>query len=150
MVLDKQLEEFDYSDSQGATSCIVLITESKIYCANAGDSRAILVREKAGAIALSKDHKPNVAQELNRIEAAGHSVCMERVDGNLALSRALGDYSFKQNEGKKPEEQAVTAFPDLKEVDRSASDHMIVVACDGIWDCVTNEECADKLNKSLK
>ena len=73
----------------------MLITESKIYCANAGDSRAILVREKAGAIALSKDHKPNLQQEQQRIEAAGHSVSMERVDGSLALSRALGDYSFK-------------------------------------------------------
>jgi len=47
---------------------------------------------------------------------------MDRVDGSLALSRAFGDYSFKQNEEKKPEEQAVTAFPDIKEVDRSPSD----------------------------
>lgn len=44
----------------------------------------------------------------------------------------------------------MTAFPDVKEVDRSELDDMVVVACDGIWDCVTNDECATKINKSLK
>lgn len=60
MVLDKQIEEFDYSDSQGSTSCVVLITDKSIFCANSGDSRAILVRENNATVALSKDHKPNV------------------------------------------------------------------------------------------
>jgi len=67
MVLDKQVEGYDFSDSQGCTACVVLITETKIYCANSGDSRSILVRGKAGAIALSKDHKPSLPQELQRI-----------------------------------------------------------------------------------
>ena len=44
----------------------------------------------------------------------------------------------------------MTAFPDVKEVDRSELDDMVVVACDGIWDCVSNDECATKINKSLK
>lgn len=75
---------------------------------------------------------------------------MDRVDGSLALSRAFGDYNFKENTEKKPEEQAVTAFPDVKEVERGQKDQMVVVACDGIWDCVSNDECAKKINKTMK
>ena len=59
MQLDKDLNEYDYSDSEGSTSCVVLITPDKIYCANAGDSRAALSQSAAtNTIALSQDHKP--------------------------------------------------------------------------------------------
>lgn len=75
---------------------------------------------------------------------------MDRVDGQLALSRAFGDYCFKQNKEKEPKEQAVTAFPDLIELERKGTEDLIVVACDGIWDCVSNEECASRLNASVK
>lgn len=40
-----------------------------------------------------------------------------------------------------PDNQAVTAKPDIKTVKRSKDDEFIVNACDGIWDCLTNEEC---------
>lgn len=64
---------------------------------------------------------------------------MERVDGELALSRAFGDHQFKDRNNMKPEEQAVTAFPDVSVKVRNAADEFVIVACDGIWDCVTNE-----------
>ncbi len=49
------------------------------------------------AVALSEDHKPDNESERKRIEAAGGSVSENRVNGNLALSRALGDFEYKQN-----------------------------------------------------
>ena len=47
----------DLGMDAGATSCVVLITENKIICANSGDSRAVLCKGSV-AIALSEDHKP--------------------------------------------------------------------------------------------
>lgn len=77
------------------------------YQANAGDSRAIA--SVNGAVEqLSFDHKPNNYQEMSRIIAAGGWVECNRVNGNLALSRALGDFIFKKNENKCSEEQVVT------------------------------------------
>ena len=69
----------------------MLITDSTIFCANAGDSRAVLAKSN-GVVALSDDHKPDNAGELKRIEKADHTVEDSRVDGNLALSRAFGDF----------------------------------------------------------
>ena len=72
-----------------------------------GDSRAIA--SVGGCLeVLSFDHKPNNKTEVDRITAAGGWVEFNRVNGNLALSRALGDFIFKRNEEKTPEEQVVT------------------------------------------
>ena len=53
--------------------------------------------------------------------------------GNLALSRALGDYEFKNNPSLPPEEQIVTCNPELIEIKHVAENEFIVVACDGIF-----------------
>ena len=78
----------------GTTACVVLITPKQIYCSNAGDSRGVLCRD-GKAIELSYDHKPQNPGETARINAATHSVEDDRVDGNLALSRAFGDFQYK-------------------------------------------------------
>lgn len=91
----------------GSTAVTVLIRDSKLYCANAGDSRGIASR-RGQLITLSNDHKPNNPEEMERIYNAGGWVEFNRVNGNLALSRALGDYLFKRNETFPPEKQIVT------------------------------------------
>lgn len=104
-----------------------------------GDSRAI-ASVRGSVQQLSFDHKPNNEGETRRIVAAGGWVEFNRVNGNLALSRALGDFVFKKNEKKRAEEQIVTALPDV-EVRELTDDHeFIVIACDGIWDVLSNEE----------
>jgi len=72
-----------------------LIANDSIYCANAGDSRAIIGTKKGEVIELSHDHKPDDICEKRRIQAAGGNVSGGRVDGSLAVSRALGDWEFK-------------------------------------------------------
>lgn len=89
---------------------------------------------------LSHDHKPNNENELKRIYEGGGFVEYNRVNGNLALSRALGDFVFKRNSEKIPEEQIVTAFPDIEEREIGADWEFAVLACDGIWDVMRNEE----------
>ena len=69
--------------------------------------------------------------ERARICAAGGFVDFGRVNGNLALSRAIGDFEFKKSPELSPEQQIVTAFPDVVVHDISSDDEFVVVACDG-------------------
>jgi len=75
---------------------VILLTSSHIYCANAGDSRSVMSKSKK-AVGLSEDHKPLNKIESDRIYKANHFVIKysNRVDGNLALSRAFGDFKYK-------------------------------------------------------
>jgi len=70
---------------------------------NAGDSRGVLARTDS-VVALSEDHKPDNTIEIRRIESAQHYVEDSRVDGNLALSRAFGDFQYKDQAGLKAED----------------------------------------------
>ena len=63
---------------------------------------------------MSKDHKPDDTKELERIQRSGGFVEDGRVNGMLALSRALGDFEYKGNSALQPSDQAVSAFPDVK------------------------------------
>ena len=69
--------------------------------------------------------------ERNRINAAGGFVDFGRVNGNLALSRAIGDFEFKKSAELSPEAQIVTAFPDVEVHDLTDDDEFLVLACDG-------------------
>jgi serine/threonine protein phosphatase PrpC len=73
---------------------MVLITPNEIYCANAGDSRTVMC-EHGKTVELSKDHKPDLPSERTRILKAGGEVVDGRVNGMLALSRAIGDFDYK-------------------------------------------------------
>lgn len=148
LALDAQVKKEDYANDTGTTSCVVFFTKTHIFCANAGDSRAVL-NNNDKAIALSEDHKPDNTLELKRIQAADHFVEDSRVDGNLALSRAFGDFQYKDRDEKSAQDQAVTCFPDITKRERSAGDKFIILACDGIWDCLSNEQCIESLNKKI-
>lgn len=69
--------------------------------------------------------------EKARITAAGGFVDFGRVNGNLALSRAIGDFEFKKSADLAPEQQIVTAYPDVVVHDLAEDDEFLVVACDG-------------------
>jgi serine/threonine protein phosphatase PrpC len=100
-------------DGKGCTAVVVLLREHEMFCSNAGDSRAVLA-VKGRAQDLSEDHKPALDREKARILKAGSTITPEgRVDGNLNLSRAMGDLRYKKNKDLKPEEHPVTAFPEI-------------------------------------
>ena len=82
-------------DSIGCTANVILFDNMKrIHVANAGDSRCVMGRAGT-AVALSFDHKPENEEERKRIEKAGSTITEGRVDGNLNLSRSLGDLKYK-------------------------------------------------------
>ena len=87
---------------------------------------------KGRAKPLSFDHKPQNEGEKARICAAGGFVDFGRVNGNLALSRAIGDFEFKKSADLPPEQQIVTAFPEVTVHETTDDDEFLVIACDGI------------------
>ena len=128
----------------GCTAVVCMLRGSELFVANAGDSRAVLCR--AGeALALSVDHKPALESEINRIKAAGGFITDQgRVNGNLNLTRSIGDLRYKLDESLPPKAQIITAEPDIFRYDLDrAKDEFVIVACDGIWDCMTNQEAVD-------
>jgi serine/threonine protein phosphatase PrpC len=133
----------------GTTACILCIKEKKLFFANAGDSRSVLCKN-GEAIAMSIDHKPEISSELKRIEKAGGWVSDGRVLGNLNLSRGLGDSEYKIDEKLKPEEQIISAFPDIKVENLNSDCDFCVIACDGIWDCKSNQEVCDFFKEKFK
>ena len=95
--------------------------------ANAGDSRAVLCRNKH-ALALTSDHKPELEEEMSRILSAGGIVVNGRVDGVLSLSRAIGDFRFKDKKNLPPSKQKVCCDPDVREftLDKETDDFMVI------------------------
>ncbi len=126
----------------GCTANVLVIQDKKMYFANAGDSRSVICK-KGQAIAMSVDHKPSIPAELKRIEKAGGWVSDGRVLGNLNLSRGIGDSEYKVDKKLKPEQQIISNFPDIKTDNLTEDVDFIVIACDGIWDCKTNQEVCD-------
>jgi serine/threonine protein phosphatase PrpC len=134
----------------GCTANVVLVTPNYIYTANSGDTRSIICRTNGLTEALSVDHKPEDPIELARIEAVGGYVKEGRICENLNLSRSLGDFQYKQSLDKSYKEQMITCYPDVTVTRRYPSqDDMLVVACDGVWDCLTNEACMKVLQDNI-
>lgn len=146
--LDKMVREDGCGDDGGCTACAVLIAEGSVYCANAGDSRAVMCRG-GKAFPLSDDHKASDLTEAERIESAGGTIIRGRVGGTLAVARAMGDFDYK-DPTKDPRKTIVTAFPDVSTSQLSRDVDFIVVACDGVWDMLSNDEVCAIVAKELK
>ncbi|GMN36305.1 hypothetical protein TIFTF001_005914 [Ficus carica] len=133
----------------GSTACVAIIRDNKLVVANAGDSRCVLSR-KGQAYNLSKDHKPELEVERDRILKAGGFIQVGRINGTLNLTRAIGDAEFKQNKHLPAEKQIVTANPDINTVELCDDDEFLVLACDGIWDCMSSQQLVDYVRAQLK
>ncbi|KAI4329415.1 hypothetical protein L6164_021681 [Bauhinia variegata] len=150
---DWAFEEGPHSDFSGpncgCTACVAIIQQNQLVIANAGDSRCVLSR-KGQAYNLSKDHKPDLEVEKDRILRAGGFIQVGRVNGSLNLARAIGDMEFKQNKFLPAEKQIVTADPDITSVELCDEDEFLVIACDGIWDCMSSQQLVELVHEQLK
>nr|CCC89542.1 putative protein phosphatase 2C [Trypanosoma congolense IL3000] len=125
-------------EQSGCTGNCILLVQNHLYCSNVGDSRAVMCRGGV-PFPLSEDHKPTLPKERERIKKAGCFVQNGRVNGVLSLSRALGDFSFK-DQGLKPEEQAISPVPDVVHVTLTPQDEFVIIACDGVWEKLSNKK----------
>ncbi|EGD72826.1 hypothetical protein PTSG_04555 [Salpingoeca rosetta] len=126
-------------DRSGSTVVTCFITPTHFVFGNCGDSRVVLVSNNVVKFA-SSDHKPTNASEQERVKKAGGFVEMGRVCGNLAVSRALGDYEYKDRSDLPAKDQKISAAADMTVIERTDQDNFLVMACDGIWDVCTNDQ----------
>ena len=144
----------DHPIHAGATAVVGVFTGNILTVANAGDSRAVLCRRRKAsgedvakghyAYPMSYDHKPSQIHEMNRILRSGGFVNhFGRINGNLNLSRSIGDLKYKQVPGIPPPHQMITAEPDIMQVVLQEDDEFLLFGCDGIWDCLSNEQAVD-------
>ncbi|KVH99047.1 Protein phosphatase 2C [Cynara cardunculus var. scolymus] len=133
----------------GSTACVAIIRNNQLVVANAGDSRCVISR-KGQAYNLSKDHKPDLEAERERIYKAGGYIHYGRVNGSLNLARAIGDMELKRDKTLPPEKQILTANPDINTVELCEDDDFLVLACDGIWDCMSSQQLVDFVREQLK
>jgi len=123
---------------------------TKVTVASAGDSRAVLSRNKR-AIVLSEDHKPEDAPERRRIIKAGGRVVLSgpcyRIDGTLNLSRALGNFKMKSNRSLPSDKQRVICHPDVREHSMEEGDDFLLLACDGLFEKFSRQGLLDAIHE---
>ncbi|KAG7965491.1 hypothetical protein I3843_08G004600 [Carya illinoinensis] len=135
---DSELLKSENSQNRdaGSTASTAILVGDRLLVANVGDSRAVICRG-GNAIAVSRDHKPDQTDERQRIEDAGGFVMWAgtwRVGGVLAVSRAFGDRLLKRY---------VVADPEIQEEKIDSSLEFLILASDGLWDVVSNEEAVE-------
>lgn len=136
-------------DYSGTTAIASFITKTHIIVANTGDSRSVIAK-KGAMIPMSFDHKPIDPVEEERIKNAGGMVRNNRVNGDLAVSRALGDFVYKNRNDLPASSQQVSPVPDIKIEPRDGSEEFLIIACDGIWDVMSNEEICHIIRQLLQ
>lgn len=145
---DGEIDAFN----SGSTCVSVIISRNRLICGNVGDSRAILGRwtsQGVGFIALSEDHKPDLPMERARIQAAGGRVAaLSRLPTSctrvwfsdsdcpgLSMSRALGDLRASSI--------GIIPTPDITSKPLSPEDLFIILASDGVWEFISNQEAVE-------
>jgi len=151
--LEKAFEgiDEDYCDfamkmdiDDGSTATVLLLKDGEYFLAAVGDSRAVLVMQDGSVEALSHDHKPERRDERLRVTGAGGHVEFDHENdtyrvfsdevGGLAVTRALGDAHFKPY---------VTGTPEISSGRISSKVSYVIMASDGLWDDVTNDEAGE-------
>ncbi|KAJ3135015.1 Protein phosphatase 2C 1 [Physocladia obscura] len=117
-----------------------IVKKRVLYTANVGDARAVLSRG-GKAVRLSYDHKGSDANESQRIIESGGFVVNGRVNGVLAVTRALGDVTMKDY---------IVGNPYTTETILESSDETLILACDGVWDVCTDQEAIDFVNEATR
>lgn len=130
--LNQQMKHFVQC---GTTAVVCYIKDHILYTANVGDSRAILYR-KGKAIRLTVDHKPDLTGETERIEQMGGSIKNNRVQGTLAVTRALGDWFAGL---------LVSPEPYVTVTHLNSDDEFLLIACDGVFDVFSDDAACEKI-----
>lgn len=136
--IDDQMRVDMPKDMSGCTAVCTIISPTHLFIANCGDSRAVLYDGSSPRFA-TEDHKPINPKERQRIIDAG-GTATQRINGTLAVSRALGDFEFKKNWSRGRCQQLVSPEPEVTVIERKPNDEFLILACDGIWDVIDNDD----------
>ena len=138
----------NFRHNVGCTALVSVIRGKEIFVANAGDSRCVLSRN-GQALDLSLDHKPTLYKERIRIISAGGRIIDGRINQGLNLTRSLGDLAYKSNKNLPANQQLIISEPEIQKIEIQETDKFMVLACDGIWEVVSSQECVDFIDKRI-
>ncbi|PIN23266.1 Serine/threonine protein phosphatase [Handroanthus impetiginosus] len=130
----------------GTTALTALVLGRNLLIANAGDSRAVLCR-RGVAIQLSQDHRPSCQVEQKRVEDLGGTIEDGYLNGELAVTRALGDWYMKLPFGSA---SPLTAEPEFQRTFLTEEDEFLILGCDGIWDVISNQDAVRLVRRELR
>lgn len=123
------------SEQCGSTACVAVIrmesAHKVLYIANVGDTRALLSRNGVEE-RLSVDHRLSEKSEHDRVTQSGGLILNDRVGGSLILTRAFGDYALKDS--------GVIVTPTIRKHFIRPFDRFVVVASDGVYDTLTDQQ----------
>jgi len=156
---DKEFITQKNAPQSGSTAATVILFGRRLFAANVGDSRVVLCRNGGQCVELTSDHKPSRPDEAARVRAAGGFILHKRVMGELAITRAFGDKSFKMGIKAMLEEEAdelaggtdseqakdltaplVSAEPEIASMILSHNDEFLLLACDGLFDVFRSQD----------
>ncbi|KAH7387152.1 hypothetical protein KP509_16G008400 [Ceratopteris richardii] len=132
--------------SSGTTAIMVLILGREVFVANAGDCRAVLCR-RGKAVVMSSDHTPWCKQEQLRIEAMGGYIDDGYLNGQLGVTRALGDWHM---DGLKGTGCPLSGEPEVRRFVLTEDDEFLIIGCDGIWDVFKSDLAVEFARKRLQ
>ena len=140
---------FDYPDESGACLLVAIVFKNFLLFASAGDVRSLLVYADGTHERVSVEHPATLAQEKDRIHAAGCYISAGRINGNLSVARSLGDFHLKVGKSADnkeailadPTRHAVTCVPEITIITRKSKLHMLLLMSDGVGEGhdMTNE-----------
>lgn len=139
-------KEASVSSSCGTTALTALLLGRHLLVANAGDCRAVLCR-KGVAVDMSQDHKPTYLPECKRVEEAGGFINDGYLNGDLSVTRALGDWDLKFPMGSS---SPLIAEPDVQQVILTEDDEFLIIGCDGIWDVMSSQNAVSLVRRGLR
>jgi serine/threonine protein phosphatase PrpC len=157
---DKEFITPKSAPQSGSTAATVLLMGRRLFACNVGDSRVVLCRRGGQCVELTSDHKPSRPDEAARVRAAGGFILHKRVMGELAITRAFGDKSFKMGIKAMLEEEGdgqgvngsgeeiskdlsaplVSAEPEIASMVLSHDDEFLLLACDGLFDVFRSQD----------
>jgi len=167
---DKEFINPKSAPQSGSTAATVILMGRRLFAANVGDSRVVLCRAGGQCVELTSDHKPSRPDEAARVRAAGGFILHKRVMGELAITRAFGDKSFKMGIKAMLEEEAesntgnslqdgeiskdlsaplVSAEPEIASMVLSHTDEFLLLACDGLFDVFRSQDAVALARQEL-
>jgi len=146
----------------GTTVTAVLIIENQLYVANLGDSEAVLCSGGQDYL-LTEAHIPSNPQEECRVQQVGGSMVSDKRGTkrlghpawnptlvNIGVTRAIGDYFFKNEEYVGKRQSGLIAVPSIKKWNLTPEDQFLVIASDGFWDVVKHKEAVDYIKRNIE
>lgn len=135
--------------SSGTTALTAVVSGRILLVANAGDCRAVLSR-RGRAVEMSRDHRPCCARERKRIEGSGGYVDDGYLNGQLNITRALGDWHIEGMKDLGAGGGPLSAEPEIKKAKLSKDDEFLIIGSDGIWEVFTSQNAVDFARRKLQ